>query len=127
MGECPPSNKGVGCKYGIRGRPYSISEIFCETEASLCRLDGLVVVKEPYPGPRIRAERLLTRLVHTYQPHSHHNSSGTHMETLPFDLTSVSTLPILHLYNELYLKFKPLVCWCIQIVDLYHLYAGHAE
>jgi len=28
IGECPPSNKGVGCEHGIRGRTYSISAIF---------------------------------------------------------------------------------------------------
>ena len=112
MGECPPSNKGVGCEYGIRGRPYSISEIFCETEASLRRLDGGKRTEECVPRTadpgRAFADEIVAQqlLVHTYQPHSHHNSSGTHTETPPFDLTSVSTLPILHLYNELYLKFK---------------------
>jgi hypothetical protein len=33
MRECPPSDKGVGCEHGTWDNAYSISAIFCETEA----------------------------------------------------------------------------------------------
>ena len=73
---------------------HSISAILCEMEVSLHLLDGLgvVITEEGMYLPRSRAEHFLMTfsvhsnvlLVHTYQPHSYRNPSGTHAETSPF-------------------------------------------
>ena len=59
MGECPPSDKDVGCEHGTWG--HSISVILCEMEVSLHLLDGLGVVftEEGMYLPRSRAKRFL--------------------------------------------------------------------
>jgi len=89
MGECPPSDKGVGCEHGTWGHPCSISAIFVKRKrpsVDSSHSTGLVVViKEEPCVPRSRAERFLTTFtvtamfsIHAYQPHSRHNSSGTY-------------------------------------------------